>query len=530
MSKINEGLPKVRANSNVSSKEIIKSKNSKKSINDQKKKTSGKGGKLSNSPKEKMIKLRYHGIETRVPFEEFMTVKNMDKQKLQATKDSMIQIMKRKKEFYKNQDDVYDMEILNKIAEDRENELRNAVVDLQKEIRRDRQRSNKELEFLYTNVLCEAKNICDKVSDEIDKRKSDLMDRIMLSIANCDYKQAQLLDAKLKEQEDLFRHLHMFTYEMQQVRDNFDSALKKISVLTESNFNLKKKIFQEKLKFKHISSLMKEYKSRIKTMSDRINKYNQTTNQLLTEEEQLIAETNPNQTKKNKINKLKIDEIHTLNSINRPFSSTGPFLRTTSNINSYRNTNYTINNTNPNNFFEYKNTKSDEEEKVKDFNKHISNYASNNNLIDVNNACIRDNIIYEIDNYNPFKQNSINVLKKNIKIWNNRIKKVQMKIKESIPDNVLYQSLTDIVEGLRKDKCNKMVGGINNNLVKTNMRALPVQNKQFRKIFVDILFRNKNILEAIKIGQKKDVEKYFNKNIFGAIKKNKEKEKDNFKK
>ena len=86
--------------------------------------------------KEKYIKLRYHGKEKRVKFEEFMFVKNLDKQKLQATKDSMIQMMKRKIEFHKNQNEVYNMNILNKIAVEREDELRNTVYNLQNEIRK----------------------------------------------------------------------------------------------------------------------------------------------------------------------------------------------------------------------------------------------------------------------------------------------------------------------------------------------------------------------------------------------------------
>ena len=90
--------------------------------------------------KEKYIKLRYHGKEKRVKFEEFMYVKNLDKQKLQATKDSMIQMMKRKIEFHKNQNEVYNMNILNKIAVEREDELRNTVYNLQNEIRKKRRR------------------------------------------------------------------------------------------------------------------------------------------------------------------------------------------------------------------------------------------------------------------------------------------------------------------------------------------------------------------------------------------------------
>ena len=130
-----------------------------------------------------------------------------------------------------------------------------------------------DLESLYKNVLTEIKNIYDKTTEEIDQRKSDLMDRIMLSIANCDYKHAQLLEMKIKEQEELFRQLHMFTFEMQQVIDNYENSVKKIKILSEENYDLRKIIFQEKLKFQHITSLMKEFKIRTNFMANKINNY-----------------------------------------------------------------------------------------------------------------------------------------------------------------------------------------------------------------------------------------------------------------
>ena len=92
----------------------------------------------------------------------------------------------------------YNMGILNKISIDREIELRKAVVSLQKELRRKRIRSREEIELLYSNILKEIKRIYESTTNEIDQRKSELMDRIMLSIANCDYKHAQLLELKLK--------------------------------------------------------------------------------------------------------------------------------------------------------------------------------------------------------------------------------------------------------------------------------------------------------------------------------------------
>jgi len=471
----------------------------------------------NSSQKERFIKLRYRGKEKKIRYDEFMMVKGLDKQKLQASKDSMIQMMKRKIEFYKTQDEVYNMEILNRISLDREKELRNAVFSLQKEIRRKRQRSKEELESLYRSVLTEIQNIYDKTTAEIDQRKSDLMDRIMLSIANCDYKQAQLLEMKIKEQEELFRNLHMFTFEMQQVRDNFENSLKKIQILSDNNYDLKKSIFQEKLKFQHITSLMKEFKMRTNFMANKINNYKATTH--------LIENNNNNEKRINWSSKKKtyIDDNANNKSNKRPFSSA--YTNNKARIQTFG-TNYTQNNTNPRMFSEnnlkrsskigmvadshilYNNTDR-EEDKRKDLKLSVLN----NEIISMTEGNI-DNIKRKKN----YEKNIINVLRKDIEIWKNKIVNIVNKYKDNIPDNEIYSSLTKIVEALRLDKSNKFFGQNNNNVVNTSMLALPVQNKQFRKIFLDLLFRNKEIFEAIRTGQKNDVDKYFNKNLFGAEK------------
>ena len=466
------------------------------------KKTSSEKNKLvqNSTGKEKMIKLRYHGVEKRVPFDEFMMVKNLDKQKLQANKDSMIQVMKRKIEFYKHQDDVYDMEILNKISSERENELRYAILDLQKEMRRKRDRSKEEMQNLYTNLLIGIKKLNENVSNEIDQRKSELMDRIMLSLANCDYKQALLLEAKLKEQEELFRHLHMFTFEMQQIRDNFEDSVKQISSLTESNFELRKKIFQEKLKLEHIIVLMKEYKSRIKNMVDRINKYKDTNRNYN------FSKNISNLTESGFINNF--DKNIFKNNIKKRGRSANNKLFIDTNSNSIMlNTATTSSNINTNSNFHLKISKINKlNEEVKGEKQEEINY----DLIGIKT---------ERENINDTCDKIISVLKKNIIIWSNKKKMIENKKKDIIPDNVLYDAITSIVEKLRNDEGNKEVGGINNRIISNSMRALPVQNKQFRKIFLDLLFRNNNIFEAIKYGQKEEIEKYFNKNLFGAVKK-----------
>ena len=431
--------------------------------------------------KEKYIKLRFHGKEKKVKFEEFMHVKNLDKQKLQATKDSMVQMMKRKVEFHKNQLEVYNMNILNKISIDREEELRDTVVNLQKEIRKKRKREKSEIESLYKIILAEVNQIYEKIQEEIDSRKSDLMDRIMLSIANCDYKQNLLLESKIKEQEEFFRHLHMFTYEMQQIKDNFNESVQKIKNFSQNNYDLKKSIFQEKLKFYHITSVMKEFKRRNNYMINKILEYKTTTHRSSFRE-------NSFKNKNNKNNFL-IDINNTNN------------IKTTSNK--------TTNNKIITNSTEYvtKNNKTETDDN------NIKNYSINQNII---NTEFNDNF-----HKRNFEINIINTLKKDIEILKNKLIVLIKKYKRVIPENKIYSSLIEIIEALKKDKSTKFFGVIEDEHLLDRMMTLPVQNKQFRKLFLELLFRNKNIFEAIRRGQKNDLDKYFHRNIFGAEKINK---------
>ena len=420
--------------------------------------------------KEKYIKLRFHGKEKKVKFEEFMYVKNLDKQKLQATKDSMIQMMKRKIEFHKNQLEVYNMQILNKISIEREAELRDTIIDLQNEIRKKRKREKEEIEILYKIILVEIHKIYDKISKEIDSRKSELMDRIMLSIANCDYKQNLLLEAKIKEQEEFFRHLHMFTFEMQQIKDNFNESVQKIKDFSQNNYDLKKNIIQEKLRFYHITTVMKELKRRNNYMINRILEYKTMTHRTERKEN----------TFKNKNNKNNNLILNMNNNIKTTYSN-------------YNNNKLLTNST---------------------------QYFTKNNRTESTDENYIINTEYKDDNFHKrnFEMNIINTLKKDIEIWKNKLISLIKKYKEVIPENSIYFSLIEIIEALKKDKSSKFFGEIQDENLIDKMMTIPVQNKQFRKLFLELLFRNKNIFEAVRRGQKNDLDKYFHRNLFGAEK------------
>jgi hypothetical protein len=298
---------------------------------------------------------------------------------------------------------------------------------------------------------------------------------------------------------------------MQQVRDNFEDSLRKIKMLNESNYDLKKSIFQEKLKFQHITSLMKEFKIRTTFMVNKINNYRATTH--------VLEKINKNKPKK----KLYIDTNNNDNNNkqggkSRPLTSIFTKNKITG---STMGTNYSQNNTNSNLNYDINSTITKlfednyilfnterEEEKGKDLKLSVINNEITSRT---------DGNVVNIIRKRNYEKNIIDVLKKDIEIWNNKIINIINKYKESIPDNQIYYSLTETVEALRQDKNNKFFAQYNN-VSNNSMMALPVQNKQFRKIFLELLFRNKNIFEAIKSGQKNDEDKFFNKNLFGAEK------------
>ena len=455
---------------------------SKKEIHDTKRvksSTEKLSSKKSDEAKGKKKNITLPGRDKKSKPADFMYVKNLDKEKLQATKDSMIQMMKRKVEFHKNQLQVYNMNVLGKISIEREEELRDTVVSLQKEIRKKRKREKSEIEMLYKIILLEVNKIYEKIQEEIDSRKSELMDRIMLSIANCDYKQNLLLEAKIKEQEEFFRNLHMFTFEMQQIKDNFNSSVQKIKDFTQNNFDLKKNILQEKLKFYHITTVMKEFKRRNNYMVNKIMEYKASTHTSNFKESSFKNKNNKNE------NNLLIETNNT-NNIKTTTSNTHNKLMTNS-------TQYLTKNN--------KTESNQENHKKNSFNQNIINTEYNDNFHKRN-----------------FEINTITTLKKEIEYWRNKLFALVKKYKEVIPDNKIYSSIIEIIEALKKDKSNKFFGEVEDENLIDRMMTLPVQNKQFRKLFLELVFRNKNIFDAIRRGQKNDLDKYFHRNFFGAEK------------
>ena len=451
---------------------------------------------------QKMLKLRYHGVEKLVPFEEFINVRTYNKEKLEAEKDSLIQTMRQKKAYYKRQSAVFNQKILDLVSEKRENEIRNMIYEFQKEIREKRFCDNEKLQMLFKDLLDLAKNLNDAVTKDIDQRKSEIMDRIMTSVASTDYKILDLLDFKLRQTNDFFQNLNNCTFTMEKIQNNFEHTVEKIKILSEKNYKLRKEINKQKLKTHHITVLMKDEKTKINQIVSKINSYN------INSAKNLI---NPNEkyvqlTENNEINKISKINLYYKNLFKKGFKTNNKLFKKSRNSNSYNSLvgDSVTTHINTNSCQRKKINKNELEEK-------LMKYTSEKNETDVSkiNEEIEPNIYDKISF----------VLKKDIEIYNKKKIYFENKMKETIPDNILYCSLVEIIEKLRKGKDNKCIAGINNELLKNSMRKIPLQSINFRKVFIDHLIRNKNIFNAIKIGHQKDIEKYFNKNIFGAVKK-----------
>ena len=85
---------------------------------------------------------------------------------------------------------------------------------------------------------------------------------------------------------------------------------------------------------------------------------------------------------------------------------------------------------------------------------------------------------------------------------------------QEIPDNKLYNCLIKIIDGMKNSNDYKIVSGVNNTLLSNNMKILPLQNKEFRKDFMDKLFNDYELLSAFEKGENEFVNKPFNKRLF----------------
>lgn len=517
----------------------------------------------SNNNKEKLIKLHRDNKIVTVPYDDYLTLKKINLEDLEVKKDFLKFKYKLRKEKFISQTEFYNFDQLNKISIERENEFREIILFLQNEMRKERKVFKTDLINFYETVILTIKNICDDVNQEIDEKVKTVARLVKMNITNCDFRLNKLLEKKVNEKQFLIDYFYTSIHQMKKIISDFDICNKKIFEFREQIYKYKEDLIKENIKHIYLKQIMKEYKIKINNMTNLMedNKNNKNLKTLLNESYRQKSTINPSSSRnkkflnnlknfssKRKINKsafkrndllLKIDESITKNkSIGRPFSSRHR-LATSNTLNNANNstkrTNYSNSNTIQSNFrvnssrgrtinFEKHNYNNIFERKFNQFRYNLSHNILKNNKY---SNFISSDEIKENKSYTKPELNSIHFIKKDIKLWKNKKNEILKKLNESIPDNDIYKSLENIIKKLKTDKDNLIVDGINNEYLNNHMKALPIQNKDFRDKFVETLFNDPNIFEAIKNSTNQNNNKYFEKNLFGAkkLKKNSKKKK-----
>ena len=514
------------------------------SSNRRSKKLSSNNLSSTNTNQRKLIKLHRDGGIVRVPYDEYLALKKKNLESMETLKGILVHRIKTKREIYKRQN-VYDIDLLKKIYLERENEFRESIVFLQKDMRRNRNILIEDLTKFYKGVLTMVKNIDKDVNDQVKARLNAIDRLIERNLDNCAYRHKKKLDKVINEQEDLINYFHMAIYQMKKIIDNFNIANRQIFEYSENIFMNKEKLLKENIRHECLKNVMKEIKIKINNMQNSkasIDNIIPSRNiKTLQNDSNRFVSSSIILSKQNRkgLNNLKNKSTNKKNELlltiddpgkrprQRPFSS-GHRL-TTSNIhnNSTKRTNYSNSNTMHSMF------------RVNSSRLMTAgvNRNSFNNLFDRRFNNIRNNVnskilyknkfsyfnstqeVRENKSYTKSEMNSINHMKNELKIIKNKRKEILKKFEENIPDNGLYMSIKNIIEKLRGNKDNLIVDGINNEYIKNNyMKVLPIQDKKNKKKFLDILFNDKSIYEEIKSVTKTGNNTLFDIKIFGAKK------------
>ena len=148
-------------------------------------------------PKKRYITLKIKDYKKQVSFAEFQRVKALDKKKLISTRDATKNKIKETDNQYKNNQIVYEPEIMNKIALLREKELRTTIYHMSKALQSKSKSLEEETMKLYEEILLNIKKIFEKVSKEIEEKKLEILQRIQIRLNECDNRQRKLLEKKL---------------------------------------------------------------------------------------------------------------------------------------------------------------------------------------------------------------------------------------------------------------------------------------------------------------------------------------------
>ena len=399
-------------------------------------------------PKEKKIKLKIKGMNKEISLEQFQKIKALDKKKLLWERDYYKTEIKNVERIYHNRKVVYDPDIMDRIKENREKELRETVYHLHKSLYNKTKLIPEDPSELYTQILENVKHIYTKILQEIGEKKADIMQRLNLRLTDCDYKQRKILAEKMAEQETILRSLHSFTFDMQKVKENYEVIQRKISSQIDSNFDLEQKLKVETHRYNQVNSLLKEYKIRINEMVKSINEIRKENSELV------YVETDNERSVNKPFNNDGIINTEGIGNDTTGYETEGPMQLSSTGYNFKQTT--------------------------------LGSYSKGEQS--------ELNTIYSLKkNYNKFLNKKDSLIKKTQSV---------------IPHNAIYSCIIDSINKLKENPNYKAMFHFNNNVNSNNnsnntsqsgnMAFIPVQNQEFRKDFMNELFSNKKLLSSLR--------------------------------
>ena len=417
------------------------------------------------------IKIFYKGNILNINKKEFYNIKKLDINKLKVNINEKKEIIKQKKIYLKNENKLFDIKIINNISKEKEKQYRENIINIQKELRKDKNNINinkEEITNYYKNILNMTKNLNKQIDYEINKRINDIGEKLNLSINKCNKIQSELFNKKIEDIEKFFDELKLLIYKMENVIKNYYKNEYNINIYTIKNKNLRQEIKNQNKINENIILYLK------------LIKMNKNNNNL--KYKKININNNKNQNKKKILSQKKI------------------ILKSNYNTNNNSMTNIYSNN-------------------------------SYNNIISTSNHCMSTTFM-SFNSKNKENKNKekkiIKNLYKNINNMKNKINIINKKLKEEIPQNGIY----DIIKNIMNIELNKKgedsgshgahgthIINTSNGLIK-NLKKFPYENKTFRQNFMNKLFNDKKLYQYL-VTKIKNLDIVFNKNLFDINKLNK---------
>ena len=178
--------------------------------------------------------------------------------KKETDKNLVLTHLSSEKEFYTNEVSKTEKELMSLTADyvkyvnktkDRESELRTHISSLSEKIRiKDIGKVKSAMNELQRQIIDNISEIENLKRKEINKKKTDIENRINLRIMDSEFRFKNILSKKLDEQDNMLRSLVEYTKEMEKIRENYENIRKKSENLSKENKGCRTNIKELELK------------------------------------------------------------------------------------------------------------------------------------------------------------------------------------------------------------------------------------------------------------------------------------------